>query len=244
MKHWIATLAIMLAPSAVQAARIISIDIDVDGKPALHGQWADDGFAGKLTVWRYLKLAVLHPVTGFKFAGEGNAILKGDIVVRIRYGAEARTRELRLKAAPKEGWLIDPDWVEANGPPGDPGEEQRRVAAIRAEHRAERSAYHLGSMAAIGAAAASWAACLALLACVIAGHRGQGLNWLLVAAVALAILVVSLRFIGRPYFPEDERAYDLRGYAFYAAAAAGVVALGTRVVARWRKASSKGDQSI
>lgn len=80
MRILIAALVIVLLPGAARAARIISIDIERDGKPALHGEWADDGFAGKYTVWRYLNLVALHAAPGFKISDDkGLAILKGDI---------------------------------------------------------------------------------------------------------------------------------------------------------------------
>jgi hypothetical protein len=115
--------------------RVITMSVELDGKLILSATASDNGYAGPYTVWRYLKTRPMKPVTGFTIQPESErpleAVLRGKLRVKVRYGAEVAASELKLTRR-REGdqeWYLDPTWVEQNGPPGDPVEEARKVAA-------------------------------------------------------------------------------------------------------------------
>jgi len=223
----------------VLAGRVISLSVELNGKQVLWGGSGDDGVPRPYTVWRYLKTTPLKQVEGFpvptKLKDPSEGFLKGDIVVKVQYGAEARATELRLKSAPGGGWLIDPQWVEVNGPPGDAVEEERQITTRRAFNRSRREAYLRDSFLAVGSAAASWVGCLTVLAVLFIGKSRPWLKWVCVAALVTGGIAVAWRFIGSPYFPDDERAYELRSYAMWAGAVSSGLAVVTWFFACRRK---------
>lgn len=128
-------------PATALGVRFTSITVELNGERVLEGMAGDNGLPGPYTVWRYLNKRSLRPVDGFTVQPEGDspskAVLRGDVLVKVRYGAEVRTAELPLIAAP-DGWLIDPAWVEANGPAGNAADEARKVKAYRERQARER----------------------------------------------------------------------------------------------------------
>lgn len=128
-----AFLAFCLA-SAVRAERLVSIAVEVDGKPALEGHASDDGFDSPYLVWRHLKGAALAPSPRFQVTPSADdserATLEGEIVVDVRYGAKVKTTELPLVLV-AGNWQVDPVWVEANGPTGNLAAEQAKSNSLR-----------------------------------------------------------------------------------------------------------------
>jgi len=134
-------LGFCLTARPAQAARFITISVELDGKPLLWGHKTDDGIPGIETVfvWRYLTNAPLSPETGASIRPEPDrpleALLRGNLVVKLEHGT-ARTvqaSELKLtrRSAESDEWYLDPAWVESNDPPGDPVEEAREIAQAR-----------------------------------------------------------------------------------------------------------------
>ncbi len=113
-------------PGEVRAGRDIGIFVTLDGKQILLSASGDNGTPGPGTVWRYLKTTPLSPRDGFKVLPLPDqpliALLKGKVVVEVNYGGKVETSELKLirKRVDNDSWHIDPDWVEANGPPKEP----------------------------------------------------------------------------------------------------------------------------
>lgn len=229
MGRFVWVLLVAAIPTPALAGRVISIEVELDGKQVLDGSSVDDGFAGRQVVWRYLMRAPLHPVEGFTPpvdpADPSVAKLKGKLVVKVRYGADASATDLRLKAAPGSGWLVYPEWVEANAPPGSLAEDEQRATLAREVHRSERGAYRWESFAAVGFAVAPWIGWLSAVAMLVLGRRSAWCSRALAAAFGFGMLAVVCRFVGRPYFPNDDHAYDFRTYAMYS----GIVSCGLTV---------------
>jgi hypothetical protein len=232
-------LGLVITPAPVLAMRVISIAVEQDGKEVLIGAAGDDGFPGPHTVWRYLKTSPLHPAPGFNVQPELGrpleAVLRGKLLVKVRYGADVEASELKLtrRQAGSDAWFIDPSWVENNGPPGDSAEEARRIAEGRSKFRSKRDAYRRGSLIAVGAAAVSWTAGLIALIFLLTGKRGQMFGWVCLAALVFGGLAVAWNFIGEPYFPDDEQSYKLRSYAVCAGVASGGLAVITWLIGHW-----------
>ena len=137
MRRCLPVIVLMLLPAPVMASRVVSISVELDGKQILRGSTGDDGLAGPPIVWRYLNDRPLRPVAGYVVQPQPGrpteAVLRGKLRVSLRYGADVETDELRLlRDSPQsDAWLIDPDWVEANAPPGDLNEESRRLEQRR-----------------------------------------------------------------------------------------------------------------
>src|SRR5262245_5697894 len=234
---WVlAGVCVCLWPAPAWALRVISISVELDGKVVLSGDWGDSGYASPYLVWRYLRTAPLRPVQGFAVKPDPErpfeAVIRGKIRVKVQYGAEAGASELKLERNNKfeEQWLIDSKWVEENGPPGDPVAEENKLSARLADHASERTAYRRGSFLTIGFAAVSALASLTALLLCLAQWLGRGgsrglLTCSAGAAVTFAALAVVWRFLDTPLFPDDERSYELRIYAVYAAAISAGVAV-------------------
>ena len=134
-------LSMAITTSPVFAARIIGISIELNGQAILVGEARDNGYPGPYTVWRYLKTSPLTPDKGYAVQTEPGraleAVLRGKLQVKVRYGAAIAVPELKLtrRQEDQQEWYVDPAWVERVGPPGDPAEEERRNAAGAEEAR-------------------------------------------------------------------------------------------------------------
>src|SRR5438876_2710156 len=100
-----------------EAARIITITIDVDGKPFLEGGSGDNGSPPPAAVWRYLTSSLLSPAQGVAVAPDPadplKATLVGKIHIEVRYGGKADVEELQLvRAGTNVGWTVAEDDVE------------------------------------------------------------------------------------------------------------------------------------
>src|SRR5262249_21254953 len=137
MRTRLVVIILVVFPLPVWAARIVSLEVEQDGKVVLRGSAADDGLPRAPIVWRYLKSHRLQPVEGFALQPESGrpleAVLRGNLRVHVRYGAEVQTTELRLTRESEQSpsWQIDPAWVEANAPSGDLNPETARVEERR-----------------------------------------------------------------------------------------------------------------
>lgn len=115
----------LLAPAA-EAARFVKVTISWDGKPILEGSMGDNGHPDADEVWGYLKELTFKPLEAFP-APEGDAkeftLVSnppqgelGRIVIDVRYGGQARTRELKLVRVPRDEqgrqWKLDPADVD------------------------------------------------------------------------------------------------------------------------------------
>jgi hypothetical protein len=106
-----------LAPASALADRVVSIVIEVDGKPYLGGAAGDSGHPSNAAVWRYLAVRELEPREGVTITPDPadplKATLRGKIVVDVRYGGKAEVEELRLvRRSPDAGWTVAEDDVE------------------------------------------------------------------------------------------------------------------------------------
>lgn len=113
-------------PERASAARLIAITVTVDGQPVLSGSTTDGGRANPPAVWRYLKTTPLLPGPNKELprrpAADETASLGGRVRVTVTSGGEAEGDGLHLVPAGggRDGWLVEPDWVEAHAPPGTP----------------------------------------------------------------------------------------------------------------------------
>ena len=132
----VCALFLALATTPTYAARLVHISIELDGKTVLSGHSSDDGFETPYIVWRHLKNAPLEPEAQLQLEpvpGEtGKAVLRGKIAVDVQYGARIETDELPFTQVLGK-WHVDPAWVEANGPPGNLVDEQRKTDELRRE---------------------------------------------------------------------------------------------------------------
>ncbi len=123
----------LLAQSAV-AARLIRMSVQLDGKPILTSMTDDDAIPGPYTVWRYLKSRPFKAVKDVSLQPEADnplkAVLRGKVRVVVEDCPAVETSELTLTRKSEQGntWFLDPEWVEAHGPPGNASEEWRRIA--------------------------------------------------------------------------------------------------------------------
>lgn len=112
------------------AARLLTAEVEVDGKLVLRTAYTDDGTANRSTVWRYLGREPGMTETAKIQADEANpqqARLNGDIVIRIHHGGspivQAETTKLQLVriGSPNDRWYLAAAEVEriaaANGIP-------------------------------------------------------------------------------------------------------------------------------
>lgn len=115
-----------------RAARYVKAVIAVDGNIVLEGSTGDNGRPDTDEVWDYLKTIRFKATEGFRALGvEDDAkevilttnALKGQlgithlgIVVNIRYGGKAMTRQLAVVRVPRDQhgreWRIDPAQVD------------------------------------------------------------------------------------------------------------------------------------
>ena len=114
----LAVLIPIALPAAADAARLVQIKIELDGKPLLEGGTADSGYPPPASVWRYLTSTALDP------AKEGAAIpanpadplkatLTGKIHIDVQYGGKADVAELHLvRRAANVGWSVAEEDVE------------------------------------------------------------------------------------------------------------------------------------
>lgn len=61
------------------------------------------------------------------------------------------------------------------------------------------------------------------------------MTWAHVVALAFGVVAMCWRFIGWPYFPDDDHAYHIRIYAQWTAAAGSLLAICVWLVARRRQ---------
>jgi hypothetical protein len=107
----------VLLPAPAQA-RVIGIEISIDGKPYLHGRTGDTGYRRPHHVWCDLKTVPLRPAAGVRLepdeAGGTTTTLKGVIRIKVNYGATAEVSELRLVRSPRDtsSWSVAPEEVE------------------------------------------------------------------------------------------------------------------------------------
>jgi hypothetical protein len=113
----LASLIVVLVHAPAHANRIVSIVIQVDGKPHLEGGAADNGGASKEIVWRYLSFRELSPSQGVRITTDVNdplkATLRGKIAIEVTYGGKAEVSELHLvRRTPDAGWTVADEDVE------------------------------------------------------------------------------------------------------------------------------------
>jgi hypothetical protein len=188
-------LGLCLTAMPAQAARFITLSVELDGKPLLGGHKTDDGIPGLKTVfvWRYLKSAPLYPEAEASIRPEPDrpleALLRGNLVVKLEHARQtARTvqaSELKLtrQSAESNQWYLDPAWVESNDPPGDPVEEAREIAQARFID-ALRMPSTLATVLAIGL---GWILGLAALVLTLMRRYLLLAKWLAVAALAVCL---------------------------------------------------------
>ena len=127
----VATLSSILGGETF-AARYVKADIAVDGKIVLEGSTGDDGRPDADGVWDYLKTVRFKATEEFRGLGVRDdaeeivlttnapkgklGIAHFGIVVNIRYGGKAMTRELTLVRVPRDDhgreWRLDPEQVD------------------------------------------------------------------------------------------------------------------------------------
>jgi hypothetical protein len=122
--------AAALGDESAFAARLLTAEVEVDGKLVLRTSYADDGTANRSAVWRYLgrepgmaETAKIQPDE----ANPDRARLTGNIAIRIHHGGGsvvlAKATELQLVriGSPNDRWYLPADEVEriaaANGIP-------------------------------------------------------------------------------------------------------------------------------
>ena len=128
--------------------------------------------------------------------------------------------------------------VIANSSPGDIPEEPRTPSERRQEPDRARGAYRRASWFVVGAAAVSALACLvALAAAFVAVWRGTFLNWAAAIALVFAGITIAWKFVGRPLFPDDGAAYEMRMSALYAACISATLAVVAWIVGYWKRPS-------
>src|SRR5262249_36960781 len=99
------------------AKRVVDAEVKLDGMVVLTAGGGDDGKPGH-DVWGYLKRYEFRPAERFSVTPETKdplkAVLRGEIVVQIDYGGEARTTSLKLVRPRKDApfWKIAPGEVE------------------------------------------------------------------------------------------------------------------------------------
>jgi hypothetical protein len=242
---------IVITPGPAPAMRIIAMSVELDGKLILSATTGDNGHVAPYTVWRYLKTRPVEPVTGFTIRPASGrpleAVLQGKLRVKVRYGAEVAASELKLTRR-REGdqeWYLDPTWVEKNGPPGDPAEEARKVAAaeeaarkeneewkrLEAEQQAkeererdarlqktqsEARAYQRNTFLIVGSALISVVASLVSLIS-FAFPRRRLLDGGCLMAVGSGLTALAVSLMETPSLTDDARFSELRSYAVYAA---------------------------
>ena len=164
--------------------RIYFASVELDGRQILKADCADDGLASPYLVWRNLSTTVFQPCDGSgvqpRDVPPAEAVLRGDIVVRVEYGAAERAQELRLLAHP-EGWVIDSEWVRNHGPAGDLETELRELEAQRRYYRWEETKLPLAVVL------AGLALLLAVL-CLVRLGWSKIPNWLLPCSLLVLIL--------------------------------------------------------
>lgn len=110
------------------AARVVQADISLDGKVVLEGSTGDNGRVDADGVWEYLKSIKFKATEDFRKLHVDpeakQAVLSsnaprgqlGTIILNIRYGGKAITRELKVVRVPidKYGreWSLDPAQVD------------------------------------------------------------------------------------------------------------------------------------
>jgi hypothetical protein len=116
-----------LAPASAEAARLVRVEITVDGKLVLRSSFGDSGREDADEVWNGLKTLRFEATEEFAELSAGDAkeiVLKsqapvgelGQIVIDVSYGGRAETRELRLIRVAKDRrgfeWQLDPAEVD------------------------------------------------------------------------------------------------------------------------------------
>jgi len=111
-----------------RAARYVRTDVSLDGKTVLQGSTGDNGRPDADQVWDYLKtirfkatkefpgLAVKHDAKETVLTSSAPKGKPGGVVIDIRYGGMAMTRQLTLIRVPRDKdereWRLDPDQVD------------------------------------------------------------------------------------------------------------------------------------
>ena len=186
----VVVVGMVLCSRQAHGMRLYWASVELDGRRILEADCGDDGLPSPYLVWRSLSTIPLRPCVGFdgyvvhpERDQATVAILRGDIVVRLEYGATESTRELRLRAHP-EGWVIDPEWVRNHGPEGDLDVETRKLEELRRHDHWEETKLPL---------AVVLAGCALLLAMLCLGRLWWPTvpNWLLPCTLLVLILCIA-----------------------------------------------------
>jgi hypothetical protein len=110
-------IAVSVFPIGAEAARLVWIKIDLDGKPLFESGTADSGYPPPAAVWRYLTSAPLAPAQGIIVTAEPanplQATLSGKIHIDVQYGGKADVSELHLvRRAANVAWTVAEEDVE------------------------------------------------------------------------------------------------------------------------------------
>jgi len=114
----VAALAFLAMPHSADAARLVHIRIELDGKTLLEGDTADSGYPPPAAVWRYLSSTALEAAKdGASIptdpADPLKATLTGKIHIDVQYGGKADVTELHLvRRAANVGWAVAEEDVE------------------------------------------------------------------------------------------------------------------------------------
>jgi hypothetical protein len=119
-----ALMLLWLAAAEAHAARLVKMEIRVNGKVVLETSTGDNGHPDADEVWGYLNQTAFAPTEDFPANPAGKdaneLVLQGDpeqgnVELRVRYGGTATTRRLKLIRVPAENgriWKVAPEEIE------------------------------------------------------------------------------------------------------------------------------------